>query len=74
VPYAAEFMPSPVGRATLGQLTEQTGGSLLSQGDTRALAGDQRSWRVPLLVVALVLFLASVTARMLARAQFRFSR
>ena len=74
VPYAAEFMPSPAGRATLGQLTEQTGGSLLSQGDARALAGDRRSWRVPLLVVALVLFLASVTARMLSRAQFRLSR
>jgi hypothetical protein len=74
VPYAAEFMPSAAGRATLGQLTEQTGGSLLAQGDTRTLAGDRRSWRVPLLLAALVLFLASVTARMLARSQFRRTR
>jgi len=73
VPYAAEFMPSALGRATLGLLAKQTGGSLLSPGDTGALTGDRRAWRVPLLVLALVLFLASVTARMFVRAQFRRS-
>jgi len=73
VPYAAEYMPSALGRGTLGQLAEQTGGSLLSPGDSGALTGDRRAWRVPLLVLALVLFLASVTARMLVRAQFRRS-
>ena len=73
VPYPAELMPSALGRGTLGQLAKQTGGSLLSPGDTGALTGDRRAWRVPLLVLALVLFLASVTARMLVRAQFRRS-
>jgi hypothetical protein len=73
VPYAAEYRPTSIGRATLGQLTRQTGGALLSAGDTAALTGDRRAWRVPLLVLALVLFLASVAARMLVRAQFRRS-
>ena len=73
VPYAAEFMPSKLGRSTLGQLATQTGGRLLAPGDTGALAGDRRAWRVPLLVLALIFFLASVTARMLVRSQFRRS-
>ena len=73
VPYAAEFMPSALGRSTLGQLATQTGGRLFAPGDTAALTGDRRAWRVPLLVLALVFFLASVTARMFVRAQFRRS-
>jgi uncharacterized membrane protein len=73
VPYPAEYLPTGLGRSTLGQLAKQTGGSLLSPGGTGALTGDRRAWRAPLLVLALVLFLASVTARMLVRAQFRRS-
>jgi Ca-activated chloride channel family protein len=73
VPYAAEYQPTSVGRATLAQLATQTGGALLAPGDTAALTGDRRAWRVPLLVLALVFFLTSVTARMLVRAQFRRS-
>ena len=33
VPYAAEYLPTALGRSTLGQLAEQTGGSLLAPGD-----------------------------------------
>ena len=73
VPYSAEYRPTGLGRSTLAQLTEQTGGSLLAAGDPGALTGDRRAWRVPLLVLALAAFLASVTARMFARSQFRRS-
>ncbi len=71
VPYATEYLPTGLGRSTLGQLVAQTGGTLLAPGDPGALTGDRRAWRVPLLVLALVLFLASVAARMLVRSQFR---
>jgi hypothetical protein len=71
VPYAGEYRPSRAGRATLGQLARQTGGSLLAPGDTSALTGDSRAWRVPLLVLALLLLLGSVAARMLVRTQLR---
>jgi uncharacterized membrane protein len=71
VPYPAEYLPTSVGRSTLGQLATQTGGSLFSPGDTGALTGDRRSWQVPLLALALALFLISVTARMLPGSQFR---
>lgn len=71
VPYAAEYLPTGLGRSTLGQLVVQTGGSLLQPGNPGALTGDRRAWRVPLLVLALVLFLTSVAARMLVRSQFR---
>jgi hypothetical protein len=73
VPYSAEYLPTGLGRSTLAQLAEQTGGSLLAPGDPGALTGDRRAWRVPLLVLALVAFLASVTARMFVRSQFRRS-
>ena len=73
VPYQAEYLPSALGHSTLGQLAEQTGGRLLVPDDPGAIAGDSRALRVPLLVVAVVLFLASVAARMLARRRFRRS-
>ena len=63
--------PTGLGRSALGQLAKQTGGRLLSPGDLDGLSGDRRSLRVPLLVLALLLFLGSVPARMLVRAQFR---
>jgi hypothetical protein len=71
VPYATEYLPTGLGRSTLGQLVVQTGGSLLAPGNPGALTGDRRALRVPLLVLALVLFLTSVAARMLVRSQFR---
>jgi uncharacterized membrane protein len=71
VPYASEYLPTGLGRSTLGQLAEQTGGSLLAPGDPGALTGDRRAWRVPLLVLALVLFMTSVAARRVVRSQFR---
>jgi Ca-activated chloride channel family protein len=73
VPYAAEYLPTALGRSTLGQLTEQTGGRLLAPGDPSAITGDYRSLRVPLLGLAIMLFLVSVAARMLARTQLRRS-
>ena len=39
VPYAAEYLPTGLGRSTLGQLAEQTGGSLLAPGDPGATRG-----------------------------------
>ena len=71
VPYQAEYLPTALGRSTLGQLAEQTGGRLLEPGDPGAIAGDSRALRGPLLVLAAVLFLASVAARMLTRRAFR---
>lgn len=71
VPYATEYLPTGLGRSTLGQLAVQTGGSLLAPGNPGALTGDRRALRVPLLVLALVLFLTSVAARMFVRSQFR---
>ena len=50
VPYQAEYLPTALGRSTLGQLAEQTGGRLLAQDDPGAIAGDSRALRVPLLV------------------------
>lgn len=73
VPYPAEYLPTALGRSTLAQLAEQTGGQILAPEQPSALTGDSRSLRVPLLVVATLLFLASVAARMLARSQFRRS-
>jgi hypothetical protein len=73
VPYPAEFLPTALGRSTLGQLAQQTGGRLLEPGHPGAITGDSRSLRVPLLVLAVALFLASVAARMLARTQLRRS-
>jgi Ca-activated chloride channel family protein len=73
VPYAAEYLPTALGRSTLGQLAEQTGGRLLEPGHPGAITGDFRPLRVPLLVLAVLLFLASVAARMLARTQLRRS-
>ncbi len=67
VPYAAEYLPTASGRSTLGQLAVQTGGKLLSANGSPPLAGPSRSWRMPLLVAALVLFLVSVAARLLVR-------
>jgi hypothetical protein len=73
VPYAAEYLPTALGRSTLGQLAEQTGGRLLAPGAPRALTGDARSLRVPLLGLAIALFLVSVAARMLVRTRLRRS-
>jgi Ca-activated chloride channel homolog len=67
VPYPAEDVPSPAGRATLGQIAAETGGSLLPATGAPQLARAARSWRTPLLVLALVLFLLSVSLRLLVR-------
>ena len=69
VPYAAEWRPSDLGRPALGELAAQTGGKLLAPGDLGAVTGDERSLRVPLLVLALVLYLVSIGARLLVRAR-----
>jgi Ca-activated chloride channel family protein len=71
VPYAAEYLPTPVGGSALGQLAAQTGGVLLPADHPGVFAGDRRSLREPLLIVALVLFLVSVALRLLRRARPR---
>ena len=65
VPYAAEYLPTPNGRAVLGAVVAQTGGRLLAPG--AGLSGSSRSLRTPLLVLALVLFGLSVAIRLLVR-------
>ncbi len=71
IPYAAEYLPTALGPSTLGQLAELTGGRLLPADDPGAITGDSRSLRVPLLAIAIALFLVSVASRMLARSHFR---
>jgi hypothetical protein len=66
VPYDAEYLPM-AGRSTLGQLAVQTGGRLLAANGSPPLAQPSRSWRTPLLIASLVLFLLSVAARLLVR-------
>jgi hypothetical protein len=67
VPYAAEYLPTPLGRSTLAQVAAQTGGRLLGASNPSAIAGDSRSLRVPLIVFALILYAISIGARMLGR-------
>ena len=67
VPYPAEYEPTPLGRPTLAQLAVSTGGELLAPGDTAAIRGEPRSLFVPLVALAIVLFLTSVALRMLTR-------
>ena len=70
VPYPAEYLPSAAGRSTLAEVVTQAGGSLLPRipGDP---LGAARSWRTPLLALALVLFLLSVATRLLVRSSRR---
>jgi Ca-activated chloride channel family protein len=67
LPYAAEYLPTPLGRPTLAQVAAQTGGRLLGASNPSAIAGDSRSLRVPLIVLALILYAISIGARMLGR-------
>jgi hypothetical protein len=67
VPYPAEYLPTPAGRATLAEVVTQTGGSVRAQDPAATLSGTARSWRSPLLALSLVLFLLSVVSRMLVR-------
>jgi Ca-activated chloride channel homolog len=77
VPHARELLPDPqaTGRALLQALAERTGGRraetpemVLDAGSDRVVRSD--SWRVPLLLLALALFLADVAVR---RVRFRGS-
>ena len=73
VPYAAEHLPTALGRSTPAQLAEQTGGPPPAPGDPGAPSRATPRWplRVPLLVLAVALFLVSAAARLLTRGQFR---
>ena len=67
VPYPAEYVPAPLGRPTLAQLAVSTGGELLAPGDPASIRSGPRSLLVPLVALAIALFLASVALRMLTR-------
>jgi hypothetical protein len=71
VPYAGEYLPTPLGRSTLAQVAARTGGTLLAPGDPQVLADDSRSYRVPLIVLALLLYAGSIAARLLPRRRIR---
>ena len=71
VPYPAEYLPSAAGRSTLAEVVTQAGGSLLPADPGATLSGAARSWRTPLLALALVLFLLSVATRLLVRSSRR---
>jgi hypothetical protein len=67
VPYSAEYLPTAAGRSTLAEVVTQAGGRLLPADPGATLSGATRSWRTPLLTLALVLFLLSVATRLLVR-------
>jgi Mg-chelatase subunit ChlD len=68
IPYPAEYSPVPVEVSPLAQLTAQTGGQVLSSGQEAKIAAGSDSLRWLFALLALVLFLAGVVARMLPEA------
>jgi Ca-activated chloride channel homolog len=64
LPYPAERSPVPAAVSPLGQVVTQTDGRMLGLTDLDALVGHRYRLREPLVLIALVLFLAGLVLRL----------